>query len=319
MKDSIFINSDYARHSKVWVIVATHKSFDMPTDKMYIPLHVGAEGKVDEDGNPLDLGYQKDNTGDNISDRNAQFCELTGLYWAWKNLNSDYKGLVHYRRYFKGIGKKHSVRTSKEEAENSKGVTSRFDEVLTYKQLRPLLGKYSVIVPKKRHYYIETLEQHYAHNHYIKELDTAKEIMLEKYPEYREAYDRAIGRTWGYMFNMMILRSDLMDEYCTWLFDILFELSDRLGDGEEVNVTDGTKTGDELNHKTLTAFENRFPGRVSERIFNVWLEYQLSSGHISKDDIYEIPFMYMEKINILNKGITFLRAKFTGKKPQKSF
>ncbi len=293
MSDDRFINQDYERKSKVWVVVATHKLFSMPTDRMYIPLHVGAEGKMDSEGNPLDFGYQKDNTGENISEKNAGFCELTGLYWAWKNLKTDYIGLVHYRRHFKGKRKNKT--------------NNAFDKVLTYKELRPLLGKYSVIVPKKRHYYIETLEQHYAHNHFIKELDTARDIMLEKYPEYEKSYNKAINRTWGYMFNMMILRNDLMDEYCTWLFDILFEL-DRRFDQEAAE-----------EGRELTPFEKRFPGRVSERIFNVWLERQLETGRISKDEIYEIPFMYMEKINILNKGYTFLRAKFTGKKPQKSF
>ncbi len=293
MSDDRFIKSDYGRKAKVWVVVATHKVFDMPKDKMYIPLHVGAEGKVDENGNPLDLGYQKDNTGDNISDKNSQFCELTGLYWAWKNLDAEYLGLVHYRRHFKSLRRKNSE--------------NRFDNVLRYKELRPLLDDHAVFVTKKRRYYIETLEQHYAHNHFIKELDTARDIMLEKYPEYKETYKKVMNRTYGYMFNMMILRRDLMNEYCEWLFDILFELTKRLedsGDGSE---------------RELTSFENRFPGRVSERIFNVWLERQIETGRISKDEIYEIPFMYMEKINILNKGYTFLRAKFTGKKPQKSF
>lgn len=291
--DSRFVNQDYARKSKIWVVVATHKAFDMPKDKMYIPLHVGAEGKTDENGNPLDLGFQKDNAGENISEKNAQFCELTGLYWAWKNLDSDYIGLVHYRRHFQGVGRK-----SKND--------DLFEQVLSYKQLRPFLGDVKVIVPKKRHYYIETLEQHYAHNHFIKELDTAKEVMIEKYPEYKDAYDKAIHRTWGYMFNMMILSKDLLDEYCTWLFDILFEMTDRLNKESE-------------GSEELSSFENRFPGRVSERIFNVWLEYQLETGRIKKEEIKEIPFMYMEKINILNKGYTFLRAKFAGIKPKKSF
>ncbi|MBR6402640.1 MAG: DUF4422 domain-containing protein [Eubacterium sp.] len=311
--DNRFLNSDYGRKSKVWVVVATHKAFPMPTDKMYIPLHVGAEGKVNEDGTPLDLGYQKDNTGDNISERNPQFCELTGLYWAWKNLNADYIGLVHYRRYFQGTAVMPEARTGVYNAvkgldeKTDKWIASRFNNILTYKQLRPLLDKYKVIVPKKRHYYIETLHQHYEHNHYIKELDTAKEIMLEKYPEYKAAYDKAINRTWGYMFNMMILDKKLMDEYCEWLFDILFELSSRM-------ENEASELGREL-----TGFENRFPGRVSERIFNVWLEHQLETGHIKPSEIKEIPFMYMEKINLLNKGVTFLRAKFTGKKPEKSF
>ena len=80
-------------NDNIKVIVATHKKYEMPNDKMYIPIHVGSEGKKE-------LGYVKDNTGDNISDKNSYFCELTGLYWAWKNLDFDYLGLVHYRRHF---------------------------------------------------------------------------------------------------------------------------------------------------------------------------------------------------------------------------
>ena len=66
----------------VQIIIATHKKYRMPDDEMYVPVQVGAEGKYD-------LGYTRDNTGDNISSLNPQFCELTGLYWAWKNLDAD--------------------------------------------------------------------------------------------------------------------------------------------------------------------------------------------------------------------------------------
>ena len=45
---------------KIKVIIATHKKYDMPSDKMYLPLQVGAEGKDD-------LGYKRDNTKANIS------------------------------------------------------------------------------------------------------------------------------------------------------------------------------------------------------------------------------------------------------------
>lgn len=75
------------------IIVATHKAYRMPTDKMYIPIQVGAIGKDS-------IGYQRDDTGDNISILNPFFCELTGLYWAWRNIDADYIGLVHYRRLF---------------------------------------------------------------------------------------------------------------------------------------------------------------------------------------------------------------------------
>ena len=76
----------------VKIIIATHKEYRMPKDKVYLPLQVGAEGKKS-------IGYKKDNTGKNISEKNPFFCELTGLYYAWKNLKYDYIGLVHYRRH----------------------------------------------------------------------------------------------------------------------------------------------------------------------------------------------------------------------------
>ena len=81
----------------VKIIVAAHKPYEMPTDSMYIPVHVGAFGKEN-------IGYQRDDEGENISGLNPYFCELTGLYWAWKNLDADYIGLIHYRRYFTASG-----------------------------------------------------------------------------------------------------------------------------------------------------------------------------------------------------------------------
>ena len=139
----------------VKVIIATHKKYQMPSDAMYIPLHVGAEGKKDSDGNELDLGYIKDNTGENISILNPSFCELTGLYWAWKNLDADYIGLVHYRRHFALNGR-----------------------TLELEQIKPYLGRIKIFTPKKRWYVIETLKSHYSHTHYSEHIEIAREIVL---------------------------------------------------------------------------------------------------------------------------------------------
>ena len=103
----------------------------MPSDPVYLSVHVGAAGKKD-------IGYTPDNTGENISTKNPNFCELTGLYWAWKNLDADYLGLVHYRRYF----------TRKE----VHSVEGKKKQILTETEWTALLAQHSVIVPDKRNY-----------------------------------------------------------------------------------------------------------------------------------------------------------------------
>ena len=113
---------------KVSVIVATHIKYKMPKDKMYLPLHVGKEGKDS-------IGFKGDNSGKNISNKNPYFCELTGLYWAWKNLKDDYIGLVHYRRHFKG------AKINKKDLVNS---------VITLEEVDEIFNKVDIIIPKKR-------------------------------------------------------------------------------------------------------------------------------------------------------------------------
>ena len=273
--------------SNIKVIVATHKSYKMPEDKIYLPVQVGAEAKKDSKGNRLNLGYTMDNTGDNISAKNASYCELTGLYWAWKNLNADFLGLAHYRRHF----------SLKKKSDNP------FDNILTSKEARRLTSKYSVIVPKKRKYYIETLYSHYAHTHYAEHLDITKQIITEKCPEYLESCEKVYNQFYGYMFNMMIMKKELFSNYCEWLFNILFELEKRMKSRES----------------KLSAFQGRFYGRVSEIIFNVWLDYQIKSGVIGENEIKEINCIYTEKIDWNRKIKSFINAKFRHKKYEGSF
>ncbi|RSI70087.1 DUF4422 domain-containing protein [Streptococcus oralis] len=252
------------------IIVATHKRFQMPEDKdLYIPIQVGSEGKED-------LGYQPDNQGVHISHLNPYYCELTGLYWAWKNLECDYLGLVHYRRYF--TSKQHSYREA----------ISMDDIILSKSEVKNLMSNYDVIVPKKRKYYIETLYSHYAHTHDVNHLDVTRQIVSELRPDYIEAFEQVMKQRSGYMFNMFIMSKENVAAYCEWLFPIIDELYRRL------DITD------------YSAFDARLFGRISERLFNVWL---------AKQDlrVKEIPFIYMEKIDLIQKGRSFLQAKFSTK------
>ena len=260
---------------EVKVIIATHKKYQMPNDKLYLPVHVGAEGKED-------IGYQKDNVGKNISKKNPYFCELTGLYWAWKNLKADYIGLVHYRRYL--TNKKNRGKTTE----------LKFKNVLALKETKELLKDTDIILPNKRKYYIENLYNHYKHTMYIEPLDETRKIIEEKYPEYLTEFDRLKKRTSAHMFNMFIMKKDILNDYCNWLFDILFELENKMSD------------------KQYDSFHARFYGRVSELLLDVYI-------NTNNLQYKEIKFMDMENINWWKKGTSFLKAKFFGKKYEKSF
>ena len=256
------------------VIIATHKKYRMPKDKLYLPLHVGAEGKED-------IGFKRDNTGKNISKKNPFFCELTGLYWAWNNLKADYIGLVHYRRHL----------TLKKKG---KTIDDKFNSVLTYKEAKELLKDIDIILPNKRKYYIENLYDHYKHTMYVEPLDETRNIIKEKYPKYLEEFDKLHTRTSAHMFNMFIMKKEVLNDYCNWLFDILFELEKRMKD------------------KEYDQFHSRFYGRVSELLLDVYL-------NTNKLKFKEVKFMDMENINWWKKGTSFLKAKFLGKKYGKSF
>ena len=253
------------------VIVATHKKYQMPESSMYLPVQVGAEGKED-------LGYAKDNTGDNISSKNPYFCELTGLYWAWKNLDSDYIGLAHYRRHF----------CLKNKSKNE------FDNILTYEETEKILENTDVILPKKRNYVIENLYSHYEHTMYVEPLDETGKIIQNKYPEYAQEFEKLHKRTSAHMFNMFIMKKEIFQDYCKWLFDILFEL--------EKNI----------DSSMYDKFHARFYGRISELLLDVYLQ----KNNISYK---EVNFIYMEKINKFQKIKGFLEAKFGGKKYGRSF
>ncbi|MCD8149262.1 MAG: DUF4422 domain-containing protein [Clostridiales bacterium] len=259
----------------VKIIVAAHKLYEMPSDSIYLPVYVGsALGHS--------LPYQPDDEGENISLKNPGYCELTGLYWAWKNLDCDYLGLAHYRRHF----------TVRSRAYRRKHAP--MDCVLTGAELEKLLPQAQIIVPKKRRYYIETLYSHYAHTHYAEHLDVTREIIAEKYPENLDAFDHIMKQTWGYMFNMYIMEKTLSDACCEWLFDILFELEHRVGSGE------------------YSAYQGRFYGRVSEILLNVWLRGR-------REPVKEIGYLPMEKEDWGRKIRSFLAAKVCHRKYGKSF
>lgn len=244
------------------IIICTTKKCDFPKDNIYLPILLNAN-KIN-----LDFDY-KDNVGKNISDKNPYYCELTGLYWAINNLDFDYLGLDHYRRLF------------------TKKIFhfKKIKNAITKKELDKLLNKYDAILPKKRHYYIETNYSHYIHSHHKEPLDETRNIIKEKYPDYLFYFDEVMNKRTAHMFNMFIFKKEIALQYSNFLFDILFTLEQRI---------------DISNYNDI---EKRVFGYVSELLIDVF---------INKNNIKykELPYIFIGSQKWVKKILNFIKRKF---------
>ena len=135
-----------------------------------------------------------DDTGDHISYKNKQYCELTALYWIWKNDKSDYVGLGHYRRHFE---------VTREQLERLAG--SDIDVVLTI----PIFDYPSV-------------EAVYRRDHVWDDWEIMCEAVSKISPEYVDTLSETQKGRYYYAYNMFIMRRKILETYCEWLFPILF-------------------------------------------------------------------------------------------------
>lgn len=214
---------------KIKVFIATHKTANFPNVDGYIPIQVGA-ALHDK------LGFLSDDKGDNISKKNPNYCELTGLYYIWKNEKCDIVGLTHYRRYFfKNIFK------------------TKLKDVLSVDNISKILTDYDVIVPKKD-YFKSSISDQYKSIHNTDDLEKCGRIIQKLYPTYYDAFNDIMNSKSIYCYNMFIMKKKYFDEYMEWLFNILFELE------EQVDISNYDK------------YNQRIFGFLSERLFNVWLK-----------------------------------------------
>lgn len=265
----------------ITVGVAAHKPYPMPDDPCYLPIHVG-RALHPEVVPQLGERFVGDDTGDSISDRNAQYCELTALYWLWKNCASDYKGLVHYRRHL-----------ASRDPERRRA-DSPLDRVATGGELVGLLSGAGAVLPRRRSYYIETMRSHWDHTQPPEQLAEAERVVADLEPAYSPALSCVLSARGAHMFNMMVMRAELFDAYCAWIFPVLEELTRR------------------LDPASYPPFQARYPGRISELLLDAWLDLN-GIGYA------ELPTVSPEPVDWIAKGKGFLAAKFLGKRYEKSF
>lgn len=217
--------------SKIYVV--THKSFKITDNlkkKGYELITVGGTAKEND-------GVTDADNVDNIADKNPNYCELTAVYWIWKNVSSSIKGFCHYRRYFT-----HDVWHYNE------------NKILDVTEAEKILNDRNIILPEKKYYNI-TSEQLFLTCGYKNDLNVTREVIEEKSPEYLQDWDEVMSSNSGYITNMMICTEDVFDNYCEWLFGILFETENR------IDISNYTKA------------EARIYGYISERLLDVWVKH----------------------------------------------
>ncbi len=202
------------------------------TDSTYSPIMVGSAFFSGESP------FQRDNEGDNISDKNKFYCELTGIYWIWKNCACDIIGTSHYRRYFTAqkeplayrikrffyffIGQ-HRKRHGLIYTNNLSLFTPR---IINKDEIETLLSKYEAILPQAR-ILRKTIRKHYQSHHKGYGLDILEEIIKEKYADYLNAYNEVMDSNRLYANNMFVLKNAHFQEFMEWWFDILFLFEER--------------------------------------------------------------------------------------------
>lgn len=258
------------------ILVCCHKPCPLPQSEYLFPIQVGAALTQN------DLGLQRDDQVfgkpcDNISHKNRNFCELTALYWAWKNIKSifpdlKYIGLNHYRRYF-----------SFHESDWRKNYIARPEEELSSyaidkEKLSSWLSEGNIILPKEAR--LKTsVAQAYEHAHFSSDLRALRGVIQDKSPDFLEAFNEVMLLRHSFFdCNMFIMPFDEFSKYCDWLFGILFELEKRI----------------DISH--YDAYQQRIFGFLSERLLTLWV---IKNGYPRKTLNY---FLFSESPKRWNTG-----------------
>lgn len=249
------------------IIVATHIPFWVPPNSIYTPIQAGAAGKPS-------IGYLRDDSGDNISEKNPYYCELTALYWAYKHIKQeDYIGLCRFRRY---MGK--TVYTNSNAA----------DAILSEKDFAEIFKEYDCVLPKKRSIGEGNLRSQYMSVHHAKDLLTLEALIKQRFPDYYESFKLVMNMNEIYAHNMFVLKKELFDNYCDFLFNVLFDLEAL------------------IDISNYTEYEKRVFTYMGEILFNVWyVKHQPRTK--------EVLMLYLEQISWGKRLLKKLKEKILAK------
>ena len=240
------------------IFVTTHKDVNLYHSSILQPVQVGAKSPRRR----LLWAYQ-DDSGENIADKNAMYCELTTQYWAWKNADAKYYGFCHYRRYFDFSDVEHTENVYGEVMDGFIDWDSQARYGLDDASIARAVEGWDIVTTgiKDLNLFPEKYTSpydHYLRAPYLKiaDLERVLSILKELHPDYAEDADAYMAGHLTCFCNMYVMRKELFFRYCEWMFPIL----ERFVDGWDTS---------KLSHETL-----RTPGHLSERLFNIWLLHE---------------------------------------------
>ncbi len=242
---------------KAKIFIAYHKKAKLIKNNILEPIHVGRAINTSE---WLEQNMFGDNLGENISDKNGRYCELTSQYYVWKNTEEfkdlDYIGFCHYRRFFNfntNVKYKENLLSQVEYPFLDDNYSKLFG--LDEKNIIDTLSGYDLItfapfdLTKENH---KNVYQQYKIAHDIKSYNKTLEILLKKYPEYKEAVKTYNKSKYGYFANSFVMKKELFNNYAEWLFSILFEAEKQITNKSE---------------------NDRLMGYISERLFGIFVTH----------------------------------------------
>ena len=236
------------------LFLAYHKATPVLSTYPFVPIQGGravAKNKLDMIG---------DDTGDHISGRNPNYCELTVQYWIWKNVKADYVGLAHYRRIpaFRNCRTKKFFDFSEETCRKFGWTKDRIEELC--RQYDVIMPPNWTIFPPGEPGNVMTPYEFHRSEHIESDLQTTMQVIDELYPEFHDLTEQVLMKETKACFgNICLMKKELFDAYSDWLFRILFEVEKRIPispDPEQARVF----------------------GFLSERLINVYLRFWEREG-----------------------------------------
>lgn len=255
-------SSSTSANRDIRIYISAHKPVDLFESSILQPVQVGCALRSDR----FDWALH-DDEGENVSDQNAMYCELTTQYWAWKNTVSEYVGFCHYRRYFDFSPERHAENKYGEIIDTFINSASQREYRLDDASIEQFVRQYDVITTERKDVrpYTgrgATMRSHFdeAEKLYVEDLDKVVAILKAHHPEYAQDADAFLAGHTARFCNMFIMRRAIFDDYCAWLFPLLEEF---------VATTD----------MSLYSKEGlRTPGHLSERLLNIYLLHHERTG-----------------------------------------